>query len=103
MKSKKKYIILVSDDREGTELLLEKIKEITRTVKADIAHSFRQLSLLVAKKLPDLIIMHFKEPGNGDASFLTKIRKNKKMDKIPVLIYPVLPDKLDILGFLKQL
>jgi CheY-like chemotaxis protein len=103
MKSKIKYIILVSDNNEGTELLLEMMNEIARTVKTDIVKSFTQLFSLVAKKLPELIIMHFKKPGDGYSNFLAKIRKNKKMDKIPVLIYPVLPEKQDLLGFLKQL
>jgi hypothetical protein len=103
MKTKISYIILVSDDKEGTAKLLELIKEITRSMKTDIAQNFRQLSLLIAKKLPDLIIMHFKKSENGYAAFLGKIRKNKKMDKIPVLIYPVLPDKKDFGEILKHL
>jgi hypothetical protein len=47
--------------------------------------------------------MHFKKSENVYAGFLGKIRKNKKMDKIPVLIYPVLPDKKDFGVILKEL
>lgn len=103
MKSKINYVIIVSNDGEGTESLLEMLKDFSSSVKTDIAKNSKQLSMLVTKKLPVLIVILAKKPGDGETSFLSKIRKNKKMDKIPVLIYPVLPDKQDFLGFLRQL
>jgi len=103
MRSKLRYIILVSDNDERADIMTKLIKEISSSVKIDLAQSFRQLTLLIAKKLPDLIVMHFRRSDNGYAGFLGKVRKNKKLDKVPVLIYPNLPDNKEFTALLKQL
>jgi len=103
MLSKIKYIILVSDDEANASLLLDIIKGIARSVQSDVAKNFRQLSALLKKKLPDLIIIHFKKPGGRYGNWPGKLRKNDGIDKIPILIYPALPQKKELSDLLKQL
>ena len=102
MKTKTRYIILISEDLQGAAFLLELIKGITRSIKTDIANNFKELTELIAKKLPDLIVMHFKDSSEAYSGFMMKFRQNARMDRIPVLIFSALPDKEEFHDLLRQ-
>jgi CheY-like chemotaxis protein len=91
-------ILIVDDDPEDISLFCEAIHEIDSFFKCIAAKSGKEaiqmLSSLV--KLPDYIFLDINMPGMNGYECLTEIKKNPKLEDIPVVMHSSTLNKEEI-------
>jgi len=87
MKRKLEKIILFCDKAMHAKLVINLIQKTAKNIQISLAANFRQLSSLLREKIPDLILIHTLKPENRQKTIISRLRKNKAADHIPVLIY----------------
>jgi CheY-like chemotaxis protein len=78
----------VDDDVEDIEIFCEAIKALDSSIKCLIAQNGKKaMDILHAELLPDFIFLDINMPVINGKSILTEIRKNKKFENTPVVMY----------------
>jgi CheY-like chemotaxis protein len=81
-------LLYVDDDPEDIEIFVEAVKECDRTIQCLIAENGkRAMDILHSDLLPDLIFLDINMPVINGRVILNEIRKNKKFNDIPVVMY----------------
>jgi CheY-like chemotaxis protein len=91
-------ILIVDDDEDDRKLFIESAKEINASITFFTA-SDGQEALRILKdehyKLPDYIFLDLRMPRFGGRKCLEEIRKDKRLQDIPVFIYTTSTDVKD--------
>jgi CheY-like chemotaxis protein len=91
-------ILIVDDDEDDRKLFIESAKEINASITFFTA-SDGQEALRILKdehyKLPDYIFLDLRMPRFGGRKCLEEIRKDKRLQGIPVFIYTTSTDVKD--------
>lgn len=91
--------ILVVDDIEASCTLLEEIL-LQQGYGVSTAPDVEHAQLLLAKSLPDLILLDIKMPGMGGFEFCQQLKKDSRTSAIPIIFISALDDSRNILhGF----
>jgi CheY-like chemotaxis protein len=82
-------ILIVDDDPEDISLFCEAIHEIDAFFKCIAAKSGKEALQLLSNltKLPDYIFLDINMPGMNGYEFLTEIKRNPKLEDIPVVMH----------------
>ncbi len=98
----KKRVLLVEDDKEDVELILENLE----TSRADIilvikyngveAYEYCTNQLNNSGDLPDLILLDLNMPLMNGHEFMSKIKQNESLKKIPVIVFTTSDAESDI-------
>jgi len=91
---KKKFILVIEDDKFLRELLVRKLSgdgfEVKNAIDAEIAFT------VLAERTPDIILLDLILPGVDGFEILTRIKANPKIANIPVIILSNLGQKEDL-------
>jgi CheY-like chemotaxis protein len=92
MKTTKTNLLLVDDDKEDCLLFKEALEELPVTASLTTLHNGEQLMRLLSKKTvappPDRILfLDLKMPRKNGFEVLSEIKKDEKLEKLPVIIY----------------
>lgn len=96
MKFPGKYIIIVCDDPQRSEVARRLFQETGNDAGIDVAHNAHELSVLLKARTPHLIVVHLVSDGERYITYLKTLREDMAIDHVPILVYPVLPDKAEI-------
>ena len=83
-------IMLVEDDQDDRTLFIESVKEFDKDIECLIARDGREaLDILrnPISKLPDFIFMDLRMTRFNGKKCLSEIRKDNRLNHIPVVIY----------------
>lgn len=81
-------ILYVDDDPEDIEIFIEALKECHNSATCIVARNGREaLNILQTEMLPDLIFLDINMPVINGRTILAEIRKDKKFNAIPVVMY----------------
>ena len=81
-------ILSVDDDPEDIEIFEEAVKETDSAARCLIAKNGKQaMEILQADLIPDFIFLDINMPVINGKSVLLEIRKDKKLENIPVVMY----------------
>jgi CheY-like chemotaxis protein len=101
MQAKIKNILLVCSDARESGLLQELFSQLAASIHITVAANGRELSALLKESTPDLIVMRMDNKKEGNQRLLNVIRKNERLDEIPVFVYTAVPGKKDLQRLLK--
>lgn len=85
-----RIVLIVDDDKDDRDFFCEALHEIDQTIHCLCAKNGHEaLELLNRPKiqLPDYIFLDLNMPRLGGIQCLTALKKNKKLSKIPVVIF----------------
>lgn len=82
-------ILYVDDDLEDIEIFQDAVRTVDPSVQYIAAQSGKDLFELLNQEgvLPDHIVLDINMPGMDGKSCLQEIRKNRKFDRINVIVY----------------
>lgn len=83
-------ILLADDDCDDRELFEEAISEISSKIKVRAVEDCDQLMQILKDiniPLPDILFLDLNMPGMGGKQCLKEIKKDKRLNKLPVVIY----------------
>lgn len=81
-------VLYVDDDPEDIEIFIEALKECDSSIKCLVSRNGKHaLDLLQADILPGLIFLDINMPVIDGKTILYEIRKDKKFNEIPVVMY----------------
>jgi CheY-like chemotaxis protein len=81
-------VLYVDDDPEDIEIFVEAVKECDRSAKCLVARDGKKaVDILHSGLLPNVIFLDINMPVINGRLILTEIRKDKKFDDIPVVMY----------------
>lgn len=83
-------ILLADDDCDDRELFEEAISEINTTIKVKAVEDCYQLMQILKDTnipLPDILFLDLNMPGMSGKQCLKEIKKDKRLNKLPVVIY----------------
>lgn len=89
-----KKILLIEDDTFISEMIVKKLKEAGLMV--NMAMDAETGIVKVQEDTPDLILLDIVLPGMDGYEFLEKLKANKKLSSIPVIILSNLGQKDEI-------
>jgi CheY-like chemotaxis protein len=96
-------VLYVDDDPEDIEIFIEAIKENNSSVNCLIARNGKQaMDILDSDLLPNFIFLDINMPVINGKVILTEIRKNKKFNGIPVVMYSTTIDPVEIEEYKKM-
>ena len=97
------HIIIACSNAGELAVLQEFSDQVHPSVTIAVAASGEALDALVRQKIPDLIIvLRLKNDAAQNHHFIDVIRKNERLDDIPVFVYTATPEKKDLLDLLKK-
>jgi DNA-binding NtrC family response regulator len=88
-------ILLIDDDSDDYEIFSEIVHELDADTKVLYVQDADDIDNFLVSPLPEIIILDFNMPKLDGMECLKKIRSNKALDKIPVIIYSGFYDKVD--------
>ena len=98
----KKRILLVEDDKEDVELILETLETSGADIILEIkyngleAYEYCINQLTNSGGLPDLILLDLNMPLMNGHEFMSKIKQNESLKKIPVIVFTTSDAESDI-------
>lgn len=90
MLSEKLNLLLADDDPDDCFLFKEAIEELALSVHLTTVHNGEQLMQRLSKKqnkLPDILFLDLNMPRINGFACLSKIKRNEKLQKLPVIIF----------------
>jgi CheY-like chemotaxis protein len=99
MLSEKLNLLLADDDPDDCILFKEAIEELPLSVHLTTVHNGEQLMLRLSKKqnkLPDILFLDLNMPRINGFACLSKIKRNEKLQKLPVIIFSTSFDRFMI-------
>lgn len=94
--NKKLHIFIADDDGDDIDIFTEAIKEMPKSIKLSIARDGQELLEFLDYVTPDLIFLDINMPCMNGIDCLTEIRKMKKLDLVPVIIYSTTNNKAEV-------
>lgn len=89
--------MLADDDRDDIELFQSAVKECSLNIKVSTAGDGQMLiELLEKESVPDVIVLDMNMPRMNGRDCLIAIRKNRKYNNIPVIIFSTSSSQNDI-------
>ena len=87
---------MADDDRDDYLILKEAAEKAGTALKVSYAGNWLELWRFILKTLPDVLFLDMNMPVRDGIECLQLIRKEKKYDKIPILIYSTSVSQADI-------
>ena len=94
-----KIFFIADDDSDDREIFIEALKGIDEYCDCITAFDGQEALFKLTKgmlKLPDFIFLDLNMPRMSGKQCLTEIKKDKKLQQIPVIIYSTSAEKKDI-------
>ena len=88
--SRVKTIMIVDDDADDREIFIEALKEVDPSIKCLICFDGEDALQYIKSRnavIPDMIFLDLNMPRLNGMQCLAEIRKMKKLDHIPIVIY----------------
>jgi len=96
-------ILYVDDDVEDIEIFAEAVKEFDGTIQCMVAENGKKaMDILHSDLLPDMIFLDINMPVINGRVILAEIRKDKKFNEIPVVMYSTTMDPIEIEEYKKM-
>jgi CheY-like chemotaxis protein len=96
-------IMYVDDDPEDIEIFIEAVKETDGSIKCLVAQNGREaMDILHADLIPEFVFLDINMPVINGKVLLTEIRRNKKFEDIPVVMYSTTMDQGEIEEYKKM-
>ena len=96
-------VLYVDDDPEDIEIFIEAVRECDRSIRCLVAQNGKQaMDILHADLLPDFVFLDINMPVITGKVLLADIRKNKKFNDIPVIMYSTSMDPREIEEYKKM-
>jgi len=92
-------IFLAEDDKEDCDLFKEALAELPVSAQLTTFHNGEQLMKWLTKeqnKLPDVLFLDLNMPQKNGFASLVAIKRNKKLDKLPVIILSGAPEEYKV-------
>ena len=91
-------IFVIDDDIDDQELFIEAVKEIDAGIQCDCASNGEEALDLLGKAdtLPDLIFLDLNMPRLNGKQCLERLKSNKDLRNIPVIIYSTSSQENDV-------
>lgn len=90
------HILIADDDKDDFLILKEAAEKVGHTLKVSYAANWLELWRFFLKTLPDVLFLDINMPVKDGIECLQLLRKEKKYDTIPILIYSTSVSKTDI-------
>lgn len=86
---KNKFILVIDDDEDDTEIFIEAIKTLDNTIDVTIANnSLKALEdLKVSTQLPDYIFLDMQMPYLNGKEFLDEVLKIQRLKNLKIIFY----------------
>jgi CheY-like chemotaxis protein len=96
-------VLYVDDDPEDIEIFVEAVKECDGSIQCLVAQNGKKaMDLLGSDMLPDFIFLDINMPVINGKVILSEIRKDKKFNDIPVVMYSTAMNKSEIEDYKKM-
>src|SRR5687767_5219452 len=96
-------ILYVDDDPEDIEIFIEAVKEIDGSITCMVAQNGRDaMDILRADLVPDFVFLDINMPVINGKLILKEIRKDKKLEKLPVVMYSTTLNLIEIEEYQKM-
>jgi CheY-like chemotaxis protein len=102
MQAKIKNILLVCSNTRKSVLLQDFLNSLPVALHITVAATGGELTDFLHKNIPDVIIVRVDSEEKDNPRFPEIIRRNKKLDKIPVFVYTSAPGKNDLRDLFKK-
>jgi CheY-like chemotaxis protein len=90
-------VLYVDDDVEDIEIFVEAVKECDSSIKCLIAQNgMKAMDILHSDLMPDFIFLDINMPVINGKSILAEIRKDQKLNSIPVIMYSTTMNQSEI-------
>jgi DNA-binding response OmpR family regulator len=89
----KKDVLLAEDDHDDVEFFETAIKHLTIPVDLRHAKDGEELFIELAKAVPNVLFLDIQMPCKDGISCILEIRKNRKYDRLPVVMFSSLSHK----------
>jgi CheY-like chemotaxis protein len=89
----KKHILLVDDDREELSLFMEALQGVPGTYKCTYSDTGNHALEMLNYLHPDFIFLDYNLPDINGIEILTRIKKDRKLQDIPVYFYSSVVDE----------
>ncbi len=90
------HILVADDDKEDFVILKEAAEKAGKPFKVSYAANWIQLWRFILKTLPDVLFLDINMPVKDGFECLELLRKERKYDNIPIIIYSTSVSKKDI-------
>lgn len=87
-------ILFVDDDSDDYVLFSDVVKELNPDASVVYVQDACDMDIFLKPPYPEIIFLDFNMPKIDGIECLKKIRSNKELDKIPVVVYSVYYDKV---------
>jgi CheY-like chemotaxis protein len=84
---KRLHIFIADDDPDDLDLFKIIIRDISSEIKITVARNGVELLEFLEIVIPDIIFLDINMPGMNGIDCLSEIRKQKKLDDIPVIMF----------------
>lgn len=99
----RKHVVLLCDDPASAQSAQHMLESVPVCAVVEIAADLPHVRHLLARRIPDVIIIH-PDPGSSRSMhYIKDLRKDIYIDGIPVFLYPVLPDAQELFQILTRL
>jgi DNA-binding response OmpR family regulator len=88
-----KDVLLAEDDHDDVEFFQSAIKDTTIPVELRHAKDGEELFLELKRAVPNLLFLDIQMPCKDGISCILEIRKNRKYDRLPVVMFSSLTHK----------
>ncbi|HEU5147970.1 MAG TPA: response regulator [Chryseosolibacter sp.] len=96
-------ILYVDDDPEDIEIFEEAVKETDSSIRCLLASNGKQaMEILQMDPMPDFIFLDINMPVINGKSVLLEIRKDKKFNNIPIVMYSTAMSSVDVHEYKKM-
>jgi DNA-binding response OmpR family regulator len=83
---KRKDVLLAEDDHDDVDIFKTAAKGITIPIKLRVAHDGNALFVELKKAIPNMLFLDIHMPCKDGISCILQIRKNRKYDRMPVVM-----------------
>src|SRR5688500_1482752 len=86
-------VLLAEDDRDDVFVFELALKELPDTIALKVAWDGEQLFELLKESLPDILFLDINIPCRDGLGCIMEIRKDKKFDNMPVIMYTSMKER----------
>jgi CheY-like chemotaxis protein len=90
------HILMADDDKDDFLILQEAAEKAGEKLQLSYAGNWLELWRFILKTLPDILFLDINMPVKDGIECLQLLRKERKYDKVPILIYSTSISKADI-------
>jgi CheY-like chemotaxis protein len=90
------HILMADDDKDDFFILKEAAEKAGETLQVSYAGNWLELWRFILKTIPDILFLDINMPVKDGIECLQLLRKERKYDKVAILIYSTSVNKTDI-------